>query len=199
LFARVAGGGETAAAGVGEARAAGVGAAAAGRETPAAAATAGEDNTAAAAAGPGTTAAAARPARIEPIDAGLHVLRATVSAEFVSDLEEVRAALSHKLPGARLEDVLHECVRTTLAAVRRRRRGAGKQTFAKAPPERSRYIPAAVRDEVWRRDGGQCTFVGVTGRRCSSKYRIQSTTSCRRPGEDRRRSTTSGSCASGTT
>jgi 5-methylcytosine-specific restriction endonuclease McrA len=48
-----------------------------------------------------------------------------------------------------------------------------KRTVAKAPPEGSRYIPAAVRDEVWRRDGGQCTFVGVTGHRCSSRYRIQ--------------------------
>ena len=28
----------------------------------------------------------------------------------------------------------------------------------------SRHIPAAVRREVWRRDGGRCAFVGTRGR-----------------------------------
>ncbi len=28
----------------------------------------------------------------------------------------------------------------------------------------SRHIPAAVRREVWARDGGQCAFVGTNGR-----------------------------------
>jgi len=65
------------------------------------------------------------------------------------------------------------CLRVTLDACRRRRRGAGKTSSAKAPPEGSRYVPAAVRDQVWRRDGGQCTFVGVTGHRCPSKYRLE--------------------------
>ena len=32
------------------------------------------------------------------------------------------------------------------------------------PPSGSRHIRAAVRREVWRRDEGQCAFVGTTGR-----------------------------------
>jgi 5-methylcytosine-specific restriction endonuclease McrA len=32
----------------------------------------------------------------------------------------------------------------------------------------SRHIPAAVRREVWRRDGGRCAFVGSRGR-CSER------------------------------
>jgi hypothetical protein len=106
--------------------------------------------------------------RLQPIAPELHVLRITVGADFVADLEAVRQALAHKLPGGRLEAVLHECLRVTLESCRRRRRGAGKTSAAKAPPEGSRYVPAAVRDQVWRRDGGQCTFVGVTGHRCAS-------------------------------
>jgi hypothetical protein len=96
-----------------------------------------------------------------------HVLRVTVGATFVADLEAVRQALSHKLPGAGLVEVLHECLRVTLARVQGRRRGSGKKTSAKAPPPGSRYVPAAVRHEVWTRDGGQCAFVGSTGRRCT--------------------------------
>ena len=33
----------------------------------------------------------------------------------------------------------------------------------------SRHIPADVKRAVWRRDAGQCAFVGLTGRRCSER------------------------------
>jgi 5-methylcytosine-specific restriction endonuclease McrA len=113
------------------------------------------------------------PGRLQPIAPERHVLRMTVGAAFVADLEAVRQALSHKLPGGSLEEILHECVRTTLQRVERRRRGAGKKTCAKAPPPGSRYVPVAIRDEVFDRDDGQCTFVGSTGRRCGSRHQLQ--------------------------
>ena len=58
-------------------------------------------------------------AALQPIAPERHVLRVTVGAAFVADLEAVRQALSHKLPGAGLEEVLHECLRITLARVQR--------------------------------------------------------------------------------
>jgi 5-methylcytosine-specific restriction endonuclease McrA len=112
-------------------------------------------------------------ASVQAIAPDRHVLRVTVGATFVADLEAVRQALSHKLPGAGLEEVLHECLRITLARGESRRRGAGKKTSAKAPPPGSRYVPAAVRHEVWTRDGGQCAFVGRTGQRCTSRHQLE--------------------------
>ena len=42
------------------------------------------------------------------------------------------------------------------------------------PGSRSRYIPAAVRREVWRRDQGCCSYVDRhSGRRCGSRYRLE--------------------------
>ncbi len=122
--------------------------------------------------------ASARPsagtaASVQPIALDRHVLRITVRATFVADLEAVRQALSHKLPGAGLEQVLHECLRITLGHIQGRRRGAGKKTSAKSPPQGSRYVPAAVRHEVWTRDGGQCAFVGSTGQRCTSRHQLE--------------------------
>ncbi|HEU4365737.1 MAG TPA: HNH endonuclease signature motif containing protein, partial [Candidatus Krumholzibacteria bacterium] len=38
---------------------------------------------------------------------------------------------------------------------------------------RSRYIAAAVRDKVFTRDEGLCTFVGPDGRRCASRHALQ--------------------------
>jgi 5-methylcytosine-specific restriction endonuclease McrA len=37
----------------------------------------------------------------------------------------------------------------------------------------SRYLPGAVRSEVFERDEGCCTFVGANGRRCRSTYQLQ--------------------------
>ena len=42
------------------------------------------------------------------------------------------------------------------------------------PGSRSRYIPAPVRREVWRRDQGCCSYVDRhSGRRCRSRYRLE--------------------------
>ena len=124
---------------------------------------------------PATAVQAARPpaAHLHPIAPEQHVLRVTVSAEFVANLEAARRALSHKLPGGELAEVLHEGLRAILANADRRRRGTGKKSSPSTPPPGSRYVPAAVRDEVWRRDGGQCAFIGSTGHRCTSRHQLQ--------------------------
>jgi 5-methylcytosine-specific restriction endonuclease McrA len=124
---------------------------------------------------PATAVQVARPpaARLHPIAPEQHVLRVTVSAEFVANLEAARRALSHKLPGGELAEVLHEGLRAILANADRRRRGTGKTSSPSMPPPGSRYVPAAVRDEVWRRDGEQCAFIGSTGHRCTSRHQLQ--------------------------
>jgi 5-methylcytosine-specific restriction endonuclease McrA len=118
---------------------------------------------------PATTPAA----RLQPIAPERHVLRVTVGTTFVADLEAVRHALSHKLPAGSLEEVLHECIRVTLRSIERRRTGTGTKQTAESPPPDSRYVPAAVRNEVWRRDAGQCAFVGSAGRRCTSRHQLE--------------------------
>ncbi len=51
---------------------------------------------------------------------------------------------------------------------------AAMECLAAMPGSRSRYIPAAVRREVWRRDGGRCSYVDCdSGRRCGSRYRLE--------------------------
>jgi 5-methylcytosine-specific restriction endonuclease McrA len=37
----------------------------------------------------------------------------------------------------------------------------------------SRHVPDEIRDQVFVRDGGQCTFVGAEGTRCQSKKGLQ--------------------------
>ncbi len=117
-------------------------------------------------------------ARIEPISAELRMLRVTVGADFTRDLAAVRDALSHKIPDRNLVAVLHECLRVTLAATTKRRRGAGRAPgpggrARRATGATGRYIPAAVRDAVWERDEGCCAFVSADGRRCASTHQLE--------------------------
>ena len=51
---------------------------------------------------------------------------------------------------------------------------AALSCFGAWPGSRSRYIPAAVRREVWRRDQGCCSYLDPhSGRRCGSRYRLE--------------------------
>ena len=54
---------------------------------------------------------------------------------------------------------------------------AGPSAGSAQPPHRarrSRYIPAPVRREVWRRDGGRCSYVDPhSGRRCGSRFLLE--------------------------
>jgi 5-methylcytosine-specific restriction endonuclease McrA len=109
---------------------------------------------------------------LDPIAEDRHLLRATVTDAFRADLEAVRAALSHQLPGGALGDVLHHCLRVTLAACEKRRRGAGRAAAGELVAD-SRYLPAALRDAVWRRDEGRCAFVADDGRRCGGTWQLE--------------------------
>jgi 5-methylcytosine-specific restriction endonuclease McrA len=117
------------------------------------------------------TAVPQRTVRPEPISEDLRVLRMTVTREFVADLEAVKAALSHQIWDGNIAQLLHQCMRMTLETCERRRRGSGKARDTGA--SRSRYVPAAIRDQVWRRDEGQCAFVSTDGHRCRSTHQVE--------------------------
>ena len=56
----------------------------------------------------------------------------------------------------------------------RQRKSAPKKTAAaKACPAKRKPIPAAVRREVWKRDGGQCAWRSEDGRRCGSTWKLE--------------------------
>ena len=55
-----------------------------------------------------------------------------------------------------------------------RRKQTGAVTSTAKPRASGRAIPAAVKRQVWQRDGGRCSYVDrETGRRCNSRYMIE--------------------------
>ncbi|HZZ85962.1 MAG TPA: HNH endonuclease [Anaeromyxobacteraceae bacterium] len=48
-----------------------------------------------------------------------------------------------------------------------------KPDHQRSKPRSRPAIPAAVRREVWARDGGRCTWCGEGGRRCESRWQLE--------------------------
>lgn len=107
--------------------------------------------------------------------AGLrHLVKMTVSPEFLSVLERVRAAFSHTHPEASLETLLFECMRLALTTHEKRTRAKiARPRPAQPVAPGSRHIPAHVRRAVWERDEGRCAFVSPDGTRCSATHRLE--------------------------
>jgi hypothetical protein len=90
-----------------------------------------------------------------------------VSRETDDKLRRAQSLLRHALPTRDEAEILNRAL-TLLVDDLERRRFA--ETSRPQPMtecgSRSRHIPAAVRRAVWKRDAGQCAFVG-TGGRCA--------------------------------
>jgi hypothetical protein len=106
--------------------------------------------------------------------------------EFMTKYNEAKAIVSNAYSNASFETVLEAVLDYYLARrsperrmARGREKAAGKPSTPQPPRsafrngKRSRCIPAAIRDQVFARDGSRCTFVGTTGKRCSETERLE--------------------------
>jgi hypothetical protein len=128
----------------------------------------------------------------EPLTADLRRLHVTVSKRFMEKLEAARDALSHSNPGADTEAILEAGLDLLLERAAKRRgivatprakeatspnltsTDAGERgELLSSERAESRHIPAAVRREVWLRDGGRCQFRMENGELCGSTHRLQ--------------------------
>jgi hypothetical protein len=130
--------------------------------------------------------AAPTPARVQPIAEDRWSVRVTLDAEGKAELETLKALLSHKIPNGELGAVLREAIRCGIEKHGKRKGAVASSRKSPAAGDEeavvskdgsavpaSQYIPAAVRREVWKRDGGRCTFVGPDGCRCDSRWQLE--------------------------
>jgi 5-methylcytosine-specific restriction endonuclease McrA len=122
----------------------------------------------------------------EPLSADLRRLHVTVSKRFVDKLEAAKDALSHSHPGADVEAILEAGLDLLIERAAKRKGIVAKPrkpppSVAASRPSRrpegdeagERAIPAAVRREVWIRDGGRCQWPTSDGGVCGSTCRVQ--------------------------
>ena len=118
------------------------------------------------------------PATAEPLTADLRRLHVTVSKRFMEKIDAARDALSHSHPGADVEEILEAGLDLLMERAAKRRGLVEKPRAPKAPsadiePANPRHVPAAVRREVFLRDGGRCRWATADGGVCGSTHRVQ--------------------------
>lgn len=90
------------------------------------------------------------------------------------DFERAKELSRHRWPAGRPEEVFGGAIRALLERIdperKIRRRDRARRLLAGT---RSRHIPAAVKDEVWSRDGGRCAFSSAEGRVCGSRSALE--------------------------
>jgi hypothetical protein len=115
------------------------------------------------------------PARAKPVplSSGKYAVQFTMDEEMHEELLTVQALLGHVLPSGDVAEVFRR-------ALRELRKRLERQKFAKCDsprPQKSvangRHIPAEIKRAVWKRDGGQCTFLSEKGKRCESRTRLE--------------------------
>lgn len=118
-------------------------------------------------------------ARVKPLSPGRYSLQLTISAETRELLERAKELLGHAVPSGDLDEVLARALRALIEKHEKRRFGVGAKPRAAATPDARvpspdpRAISAELRRTIHARDGGRCTFVSTTGRRCDSRTRLE--------------------------
>jgi hypothetical protein len=106
------------------------------------------------------------PSRVAtPLAPERYRIQLTVSRETHDRFRRAQALLRHAVPSGDAAEIIDRAL--TLLVEDLERRKAAQVTRPRAGRESdgmSRQIPAAVRREVWKRDGGRCAFVSAHGR-----------------------------------
>ncbi|MFY3745740.1 HNH endonuclease [Anaeromyxobacter sp. Red801] len=119
---------------------------------------------------PAPVAPPSRIAELTPLTATLQRLHVTVSERFARKLERLRDLR----PDLSDDALLEAAVDLLLAKAEKRKSGRSDRPLAAARPSRDPdRIPAHVRREVWRRDGGRCTFLLPSGEPCGSTHQLE--------------------------
>jgi hypothetical protein len=120
---------------------------------------------------PAAAAPPPRPAVVVPLAPERYKFETTLDGEARALYEMVRDLLGPSVAsGELLKRVLaiaaSELTRQKFALTDKPRESGGVEAG-------SRHVPAAVKREVWLRDGGRCAYVSPGGRRCDSRYGME--------------------------
>ena len=107
---------------------------------------------------------------IVPLAPERYRVQFTVGRETHENLRRVQGLLRREIPDGDPGAIFDRALRLLLEAIARKKLAAtSKPRPSSVTAARSRHIPAHVKRAVWLRDGGQCAFVGKSGRRCRER------------------------------
>ena len=115
--------------------------------------------------------------KARPITDDAILLQFTVNKNLFAKIEQLKALWSHQNPEGKLEVLLEKLVDAALEKADPIQKISKKTSQLPAPESGctfGRYIPKAMKDQVWRRDRGRCQFKDPrTGKICHSNHLIE--------------------------
>ena len=111
--------------------------------------------------------------RVEPLAPERYALQLTMGQELHDKLRHAQRLLGHVVRPGDVSAVLERALDALLEKLEKRKCGAASRSGRRRGSKNARHVPAHVREAVWARDGGRCTFVGDSGRRCESRERLE--------------------------
>lgn len=106
-----------------------------------------------------------RPAVVAPLAPERYKVQITVSRETHDELRRVQDLLRHLVPDGDPAIIFDRALTLLLQDLERRKLAQTTHPrAARVATTGTRYVPAAVRRDVWKRDESRCAFVGAAGR-----------------------------------
>jgi 5-methylcytosine-specific restriction endonuclease McrA len=107
----------------------------------------------------------AKPPALKSLDAERYKVQFTVTRDTCEKLRRVQDLMRHTCPTGDVAIVFERALTMLLAHLERTKLAqVSHPREPRSATTGSRQIPAAVRRAVWKRDNGQCAFVGTRGR-----------------------------------
>jgi hypothetical protein len=110
---------------------------------------------------------------VKPIAPGRHLVQFTIGDDELERLQYALQLMSHRNPKGNLAFLNRAALELLIEEVEKEKFGATDEPRETEGSASGRYIPRSVRRQVWERDGGCCTFVSPTGRRCGSRWMLE--------------------------
>jgi hypothetical protein len=107
-----------------------------------------------------------RPAVVAPLSESRYKLQVTISSVARERLAQIQDLMRHRLPSGDPAAIIEQALQVLHAELLKRKAAevAKPRTGKRASGAEGRYIPAAVKREVWRRDGGALRVHGIRWR-----------------------------------
>ena len=111
-------------------------------------------------------------------------LQVTLDQESHDLLQHARALMSHQNPTGEIAPVLKRALQLLVAQLEKQKLAASAcprsqpgeraaENGAAAAADTGRHIPAEGKRAAWERDGGRCTYVSDSGRRCPARSMLE--------------------------
>jgi 5-methylcytosine-specific restriction endonuclease McrA len=103
---------------------------------------------------------------LAPLTPEQYKIQFTISRETHDKLRRVQDLLRHSIPDSDPAAIFDRALTLLLEHLEHTKLAASTRpaSVSRTRAPRSRHIPAAIKRQVWQRDGGQCAFVGRQGR-----------------------------------